>query len=152
MYGEVIQDPKKHVLSTKEQIEAEFNNLYLFLNKGGVVQTGSSEGGRGAEDCVRRGQADSGGEVVCVSQHWNHQRGDADGHCGFPQQLQRQSSKSQRPVHPARSTGDPIRALIDVAKHLGNLSFKVWMKMKEQFHLNATVQVLDPNTALSWLE
>ncbi|TNN40081.1 Zinc-binding protein A33 [Liparis tanakae] len=40
-------------------------------------------------------------------------------------------------------------ALIEEAKHLGNLSFRVWEKMKDKVHFSSVL--LDPNTANPFL-
>ncbi|KAM6956545.1 zinc-binding protein A33-like [Aplochiton taeniatus] len=45
---------------------------------------------------------------------------------------------------------EPVKGvLIDVARHLSNLRFKVWEKMKE--NMQHTPVTLDPNTAAPWL-
>uniref|UniRef100_A0A8C1BY70 Zinc-binding protein A33-like n=2 Tax=Cyprinus carpio TaxID=7962 RepID=A0A8C1BY70_CYPCA len=54
------------------------------------------------------------------------------------------------PYNPQDSNVLVADSLIDVAKHLGNLKFKVWEKMLGQVQYSPII--MDPNTAAKWLK
>ncbi|XP_067427223.1 nuclear factor 7, brain-like [Thunnus thynnus] len=148
-YNEVIQHSKKQLLSTERKIRAEFNKLHQFLKE--------EEESRLA--ALREEQEQKGKTISREMKRIQEQISSlSDSISAVEEDLQKHKVSFLSSYKPTQtrardqcSLPDPqlvSGALIDVAKHLGNLSFRVWEKMKEKVHFSPVI--LDPNTASPW--
>ncbi|XP_073321417.1 nuclear factor 7, brain-like [Pagrus major] len=149
-YNEVIEHSKKQLSSTERQIRAEFNKLHQFLK--------DEEESRLA--ALREEEEQKGKTISREMKMMEEQISSlSDSICAVEEELQKHNvpflssyKATQTRARVQCSLSDPqlvSGALIDVAKHLGNLSFRVWEKMKDRVHFSPVI--LDPNTAYPWL-
>ncbi|XP_030297314.1 zinc-binding protein A33-like [Sparus aurata] len=145
-YNEVAEHSKKQLLSTERQIRAEFNKLHQFLKEEEESRLAALR-----EEEEQKGKTVSR-EMKVIEEQISSL---SDSICAVEEELQKHNvpflssyKATQTRARVQCSLSDPqlvSGALIDVAKHLGNLSFRVWEKMKDQVHFSPVV--LDPNTA-----
>ncbi|XP_026199084.1 nuclear factor 7, brain-like [Anabas testudineus] len=149
-YNDMIEHSKKQLLSTEQQIRAEFNKLQLFLKE--------EEESRLA--ALREEEEQKGKTISREMKRIEEQISSlSDSICAVEEELHKHNvpflssyKATQTRARAQSSLSDPqllSGALIDVAKHLGNLSFRVWKNMKDKVHFSRVI--LDPNTASGWL-
>ncbi|XP_061564356.1 nuclear factor 7, brain-like [Cololabis saira] len=145
-YKDVVQHSKKQLLSTEKQIRAEFNKLQQFLKE--------EEESRLAD--LREEEEQKGRRISGERKRIQEQISSlSDSISAVEEELQKDNMSFLSRYKPTRdrareqsSVSDPrllSGTLVDEAKHLGNLAFRVWEKMGDQVHFSPVV--LDPNTA-----
>uniref|UniRef100_A0A3Q3WLM7 Uncharacterized protein n=1 Tax=Mola mola TaxID=94237 RepID=A0A3Q3WLM7_MOLML len=145
-YNEVIQHSKRQLSSTEKQIRAEFNKLHQFLREEEESRLAAlREEEERKRRTISREMKMIEEQISSLSDSIRAVEEELQKH-GVPFLSSYKATQSRTRVQCSLSVPQLLPgALTDVAKHLGNLSFRVWEKMKDQVHFSPVV--LDPNTA-----
>ncbi|XP_071391108.1 nuclear factor 7, ovary-like [Centroberyx affinis] len=145
-YKEVNQHSKKQLVATERQITAEFHKLHQFLKEEEEARLAALR-----EEEEQRGKTVSR-EMKIIQEKMSSL---SDSISAVEEDLQKHNVPFLTSYKPTQTSAraqcslpDPqlvSGALVDVAKHLGNLSFRVWEKMKGKVKFSPVI--LDPNTA-----
>ncbi|XP_071391115.1 nuclear factor 7, ovary-like [Centroberyx affinis] len=145
-YNEVNQHSKKQLVATERQITAEFHKLHQFLKEEEEARLVALR-----EEEEQRGKTVAR-EMKIIQEKMSSL---SDSISAVEEDLQKHNVPFLTSYKPTQTSSraqcslpDPqlvSGALVDVAKHLGNLSFRVWEKMKGKVKFSPVI--LDPNTA-----
>ncbi|XP_071778843.2 zinc-binding protein A33-like [Centroberyx gerrardi] len=149
-YNEVSHHSRNQLAATERQIRAEFDKLRQFLKEEEEARL-----------VALREEEEQKGETIDREMKIIQEKISSlsDSIAAVEEDLQKHNVPFLTSYKPTQTSAraqcslpDPklvSGALIDVAKHLSNLSFRVWEKMKGEVKFSPVI--LDPNTANPWL-
>ncbi|XP_072552140.1 E3 ubiquitin-protein ligase TRIM39-like [Salminus brasiliensis] len=143
-YDRTAAHIQTQVQHTERQIKKEFEKLHQFLRDEEAARIAAlKEEEEHKSQMMRRKIEEMNGEISSLSDTIRNIEKEMEAEdVQFLQNFKSTEKQVQRsPKHPEKTSG----ALINVAKHLSNLKFRVWEKMQEI--VQYTPVTLDPNTA-----